>query len=277
MSQLFARELEPGMVGELARRGQNHATSLSLNQDLSLGRIDDRRQLLAGLDRYRREIDRSGMMGAIDNFSQQAVGVLTSGKFAQALDLNLESESGRKRYELETSVEQVATSDNGFATNKFLLARRLIEAGVRCVSLTLADYDTHSGNFARMRRLMPVLDKGLTSLVADLDDRGMLDDVTIVVWGEFGRTPKINKNAGRDHWPGVGPAILAGGGLRTGQVIGATDKTASTAIERPVHYQDVMATVYQRLGIDPVHTTIQDPSGRPQYLAGEGKVIGELV
>jgi hypothetical protein len=276
MSQLFARELEEGMKGELARRGENHATSLSLNESLTLGRIDDRRQLLTSLDRYRREIDRSGMMGAIDNFSQQAVGILTSGKFAQALDLSQEPAAGLKRYELEMPVEQVGTSDAGFATNKFLLARRLIEAGVRCVSLTLADYDTHSGNFARLRRLLPVLDKGLTALVGDLQERGMLDDVTIVVWGEFGRTPKINKNAGRDHWPGVGPAILAGGGLQVGQVLGKTDKTAGVAIERPIHYQDVMATVYHRLGIDPVHTTVQDPSGRPQYLAGEGKIIREL-
>ena len=276
MDQLFARELEEGMKGELARRGENHATSLSLNDSLSLGRIDDRRQLLTRLDRYRREIDRSGMMGAIDNFSQQAVGILTSGKFAQALDLSLESPAGLKRYELEAPVEQVGTSDTGFATNKFLLARRLIEAGVRCVSLTLADYDTHSGNFARMRRLLPVLDKGLTALVADLQDRGLLDDVTIVVWGEFGRTPKINKNAGRDHWPGVGPAILAGGGLQVGQVLGKTDKTASVAIERPIHYQDVMATVYSRLGIDPVNTTLLDPSGRPQHLVGEGQIIRDL-
>jgi hypothetical protein len=276
MDHLFPRELEEGMKGELARRGENHSTSLSLNESLSLGRIDDRRQLLTQLDRYRREIDRSGMMDAIDNFSQQAVGILTSGKFAQALDLSLEPASGLKRYELETSIEQFGTSDSGFATNKFLLARRLIEAGVRCVSLTLGDYDTHSSNFSRLRRLLPVLDKGLTALVTDLEDRGMLDDVMIVIWGEFGRTPKINKNAGRDHWPGVGPAILAGGGLRVGQVLGKTDKTASTAIERSIHYQDVMATVYSRLGIDPVNTTLTDPSGRPQHLIGEGEVIREL-
>lgn len=276
ISQLFARELEEGMKGELARRGQNHATSLSLNDSLTLGRIDDRRQLLSSLDRYRREIDRSGMMGAIDNFSQQAVGILTSGKFARALDLSQEPAEGLRKYALESPVEQVGTSDAGFATNKFLLARRLVEAGVRCVSLTLADYDTHSGNFARLRRLLPVLDKGLAALVNDLQERGMLEDVTIVVWGEFGRTPKINKNAGRDHWPGVGPAILAGGGLRVGQVLGKTDKTASSVTERPIHYQDVMATIYRRLGIDPVHTTVQDPSGRPQHLVGEGQVIREL-
>ncbi len=277
MSRLFARELEEGMKGELNRRGENHATSLSLNESLSLGRIDDRRQLLAGLDRYRREVDRSGMMGAIDNFTQQAVGILTSGRFAQALDLAKEPANGLARYALENPIEQVGTSDTGFATNKFLLARRLIEAGVRCVSLTLADYDTHSGNFDRMRRCLPVLDKGLTALVTDLEERGRLDDVTIVVWGEFGRTPKINKSAGRDHWPGVGMAVLAGGGLNVGQVLGKTDKHAAVAIERPIHYQDVMATVYNRLGIDPEKTTIPDPSGRPQYLVGEGRVIGELV
>lgn len=277
MSHLFARELEPGMKGELARRGENHATSLTLNESLTLGRIDDRRQLLAGLDRYRREVDRSGMMGAIDNFSRQAVGILTSGEFARALDLSQESTAGRKRYELAAPIEQAGTSDTGFATNKFLLARRLIEAGVRCVSLTLADYDTHSGNFPRLRQLLPVLDHGLTSLVDDLDESGRLDDVTIVVWGEFGRTPKINKSGGRDHWPGVGPAILAGGGLKTGQVIGATDRIAAVATERPVHYQDVMATVYRNLGIDPVHATLIDPAGRPQHLIGEGRVIDELV
>lgn len=277
ISQLFARELEEGMKGELARRGNNHATSLALNESLSLGRIDDRRNLLAGLDRFRRDVDRSGMMGAVDSFTQQAVGILTSGRFAKALDLGQEPAAGLKHYALNSTVEQVGTSDAGNATNKFLLARRLIEAGVRCVSLTLADYDTHSGNFDRLRRLLPVLDKGLTALVTDLEARGLLDDVTIIVWGEFGRTPKINKNAGRDHWPGVGPAILAGGGLRVGQVIGQTDKTASVAIERPVHYLDVMATVYQRLGIDPVNTTLLDPSGRPQHLVGQGKVIGELT
>jgi uncharacterized protein (DUF1501 family) len=153
----------------------------------------------------------------------------------------------------------------------------LIEAGVRCVSLSLSDYDTHSGNFARLRRLLPVLDRGLTALVADLEERGRLDDVSIVVWGEFGRTPKINKNAGRDHWPAVGPAILAGGGMRVGQVIGATDRTASAVTDRPVTYQDVFATLYHNLGIDPNAATIVDPSGRPQYLVGQGETIRELV
>lgn len=277
ISQLFTRELEPGMKNELARRGSEHATSLALNRELSLGRLDDRTQLLSGLDRFRRQVDSSGMMGAMDGFTQQAVGILTSGKFAKALDLNSEPAKGRARYQLDQPVERVGTSDDGGAVRKFLLARRLIEAGVRVVSLSLSDYDTHSGNFARLRSLLPVLDCGITALVADLEERGMLGDVSIVAWGEFGRTPKVNKSAGRDHWPGVGMALLAGGGMRAGQVIGSTDRLASIATSRPVHYQDVIATLYHNLGINPAATTLLDPSGRPQHVVDKGQVIGELV
>jgi hypothetical protein len=277
LSHLFVRELEPGMKGELARRGENHATSLTLHSELTLGRLDDRTQLLSRLDALRRAVDASGMMNAVDSFTQQAVGILTSGRFAQALDLSQEPTGSAARYALDSPVERVGTSDGGEATAKFLVARRLIEAGVRCVSLTLADYDTHSGNFARLRKLLPVLDRGLTALVADLEERGMLQDVSIVVWGEFGRTPKINKNAGRDHWPAVGPAILAGGGMRVGQVLGRTDRTASTPTDRPISYQDIFATLYHRLGLDPSATTLIDPSGRPQHLLATGQVVRELV
>ena len=277
ISHLFKRDLEPGMVGELARRGNEHATSLKLDGTLSLGRIDDRRQLLTSLDRFRREVDSSGMMGAMDGFTQQAVGILTSGRFAQALELEREPARSLARYSTDRPVERVGTSDDGAAVRKFLLARRLIEAGVRVVSLSLSDYDTHSGNFDRMRRLMPVLDRGLTALVTDLQERNMLDEVSILAWGEFGRTPKINKNAGRDHWPGVGMALLAGGGMRVGQIIGKTDRTASVATERPIHYQDIIATLYKNLGIDPTSTTILDTTGRPQYLVGEGEAVAELV
>ena len=125
--------------------------------------------------------------------------------------------------------------------------------------------------------MLPILDHGLCALVSDLEERGMLDDVSIVAWGEFGRTPKINANGGRDHWPRVAPAIMAGGGIRAGQVIGATDRTAGDVIARPIHYQDVMATLYHNMGIDAASTTVVDPSGRPQYLLDRGQRIGELV
>ena len=145
------------------------------------------------------------------------------------------------------------------------------------MSVSFSDFDTHSKNYPRLRHLLPVLDHGLYALITDLKQRGMLDDVSIVIWGEFGRTPTINKEGGRDHWPKVGMAMLAGGGMKVGQVIGATDRMASTAIERPVSYQDVFATLYRNLGIDAYKTTIDDPTGRPQYLLDSGSIIDELV
>jgi uncharacterized protein (DUF1501 family) len=128
-----------------------------------------------------------------------------------------------------------------------------------------------------MRQMLPILDHGLHALLTDLDERGMLDDVSIVAWGEFGRTPKINDKGGRDHWPRVGMALLGGGGMRVGQVIGATDRTASSAVARPVTYQDILATLYHRLGIDPGQATLTDPSGRPQYLLDQREPLSELV
>src|SRR5262249_15667146 len=161
---------------------------------------------------------------------------------------------------------------------KLLLARRLIEAGVRCVSLSLSDFDTHSANFARLRSLLPLLDHGLQVFMTDLEERGMLGDVSIVAWGEFGRTPSVDvKTAGRHHWPNVGMALLAGGGLRTGQVIGQTDRTAGSAVERPVHYQDVMATLYHNLGIDLADARLTDPAGRPQMLVDSGQPLREVI
>ena len=279
ISQMFRRELEAGMKGELARLGSNHQTKLTLDESLSLDRLQTRTGLLASLDRVKRDVDASGMMSAMDQFQQQAVSILTSGALANALDLSHEDPRVLARYTaapLSGALEQ-STSDGPESIRKFLLARKLIEAGVRCVSLSISDFDTHSNNFGRMRQLLPILDHGLHALVTDLDERGMLDDVTIVVWGEFGRTPRVDpKSGGRHHWPAVGPALLAGGGMRVGQVIGATDRTASTAIARPVSYKDIFAQLYANLGIDARRTTINDPQGRPQHLLDEGDPLPEL-
>ena len=218
-------------------------------------------------------------MSAMDRFQQQAVGILTSGDFARAMDLNSEDPQVIAKYVAPGSKQgvQSTTSEGPDSTRKFLLARRLVEAGVRCVSVTISDFDTHSNNFQRMRNLMPIVDHGLCALVTDLTERGMLDDVSIVVWGEFGRTPRINdKDGGRDHWPRVGPALLAGGGMKTGQVIGETDRVAGSAISRPVHYKDIFATLYKNLGIDARQITIDDPQGRPQYLLDEGEPLPEV-
>ena len=157
------------------------------------------------------------------------------------------------------------------------MARRLVEAGVRCVTLSYSFWDFHGGNFANARAGLPPLDQAVSALVEDLHNRGLDKDVSVVVWGEFGRTPKINANAGRDHWPNVSCALLAGGGMRTGQVIGATDRHAAEATERPVRFEEVFATLYQRLGIDPLNTTVTDLSGRPQYLTDHWAPMPELI
>ena len=278
ISQMFDRPLEDGMKKELAALGSDHATSLAMHGALNADRLSSRQALLDGLDRVARNLDASGEMNAVDTFHQQATNILTSGRFAKAIDLSNVSQHERSRYTAPVSrVDRFVTADSHLAMQKFLLARRLIEAGVRIVSVSFSDFDTHTANFKRMRHMLPILDFGLHALIMDLEERGMLDEVVIIAWGEFGRTPKINNQGGRDHWPQVGPAFLAGGGLKVGQVIGSTDRTAAAATSRPISYKDVFATLYHTIGIHPHRVTLDDPSGRPQYLLDEGKTIREVV
>jgi hypothetical protein len=280
ISHLFHRELEAGMKVELAKLGAGHTTKLSLMRELTAGRLDDRLSLLRGLDHTRRAIDHNGHMDALDTFTQQAYRILTSGEFAAAMDLENEDPKMLARYTAPVSSSNPGTkfytSEGPQAGRKLLLARRLIEAGVRCVSVSISDFDTHSNNNDRMRQLGPIVDHALHALITDLRDRGMLDDVTVLAWGEFGRTPKINPEGGRDHWPRVAMGIMAGGGLPGGAVLGATDRYAGEATERPIHYQDVIATLYYQLGIDPA-ATLSDPTGRPQFLVDQGQPISELI
>jgi hypothetical protein len=248
---------------------------------ITLDRLDDRKSLLASFDRFRRDADASGMMDGHDAATRQAFGVLTSSKLADALDLTKEPQAMRDRYGYG-SPEPAGYGDAGPLLNTyFLTARRLVEAGVRCVTLAYGRWDWHGRpygtNFEHARIHLPMLDQGLTALVQDLHDRGMADDVSVVVWGEFGRTPKINPQGGRDHWPQVGCGFLAGGGMRTGQVIGATDRLGEHATERPVHFQEVFATLYHRLGIDVNTTTLTDLAGRPQYLVDHRQPMREVV
>ena len=147
-----------------------------------------------------------------------------------------------------------------------------------CVTLNFSRWDWHGGNFKRAKQDMPMLDRAVSALVDDLHERGLDQDVSVVVWGEFGRTPKINNNAGRDHWPKVSCALLAGGGMKTGQVIGATDRIGGEAVDRPVSFQEVIATLYHNLGIDLNSTTVNDLTGRPRYLVDNGTApIAELI
>ena len=158
----------------------------------------------------------------------------------------------------------------------FLMARRLVEVGARCVTISFGRWDTHGNNFKDNAIRIPKLDMALSALIDDLYARGLENDVTVVVWGEFGRTPKINKDAGRDHWARVNFAMLAGGGLRTGQVIGSTDKDAAYAKDRPVHVQEVFSTIYDRLGIGS-EAMVPDKTGRPMWLLDRYEPIRELI
>jgi uncharacterized protein (DUF1501 family) len=199
-------------------------------------------------------------MSALDPFYRKAFDVLTSSKLVEALDVTKEPAPVRERYGKGSPKHQ---GDGAPLWNdQLLMARRLVEAGARCVTVAYGFWDTHGGNFRHLRQNLPTFDMGISALVEDIHTRGLDRDVTVLVWGEFGRTPKINKDAGRDHWARVNGALLAGGGLKVGQVLGSTDSVAGEARNQPLHYQDVLATVYHNLGIDP-HSMVYDVSGRP--------------
>lgn len=278
ISDRWKRELEKGMMGELARLGGDHKTEMQLIQDLPVSRLDDRLTLLKSLDQFNRTLDTSGSMTAMDHFTQQAFRILTSGSFSEAMDIDKEDAAVIDHYTPKTPLagQPSYTSDGANAPLKFMLARRLVEAGVRVVSLSLGDFDTHSENNSRMEYLGPLFDFAFHALVTDLESRGMLDDVTVLAWGEFGRTPRVNEKGGRDHWPALSMGMMAGGGLAGGAVLGASDRVGGEVTDRPISYADVVATLYHQLGID-LQTRIYDPTGRPHVLMDAGEVIDDLV
>ena len=248
--------------------------NMKLN-DISLERLDDRKQLHASFNAYQRLMDTEGKAQAVDSFTAKAFDVLTSSRLLEALDLSKEDPAVRARY--GTGEPFKYQYDGAPTINEHLLiARRLVEAGVRVVTLTYGRWDSHGANFDLVRDHGSKLDQGFSALIDDLAQRGLLEDTTVIAWGEFGRTPRVNKDAGRDHWPQVSCALLAGGGLRTGQAIGSTNRLGEVAHSRPVHMQEVVATLYHGLGIDVSSTTIRDSAGRPQYLTEMGP-IRELV
>ncbi|CAA9426173.1 MAG: protein of unknown function DUF1501, partial [uncultured Phycisphaerae bacterium] len=262
----------PGFIGPahgpFSPEGQGRE-NLTL-QRLKADRLQSRTELLASLDGLKRDVDSSGAMEAMDSFTQRAVEVVTSGRVADALDLEKEKPEVRARY-------TAGSSEMQYEAQNILLARRLIEAGVRAVSLTFGGWDTHGDNFNQLRRQVPPLDAALAALLLDLEERGLSKDVTVVMWGEFGRTPRVNSGAGRDHWPRVMQAFIAGGGMKNGQMIGATDRYGGEAADRPVHLREMFATLYHNMGIDAKATTITDPAGRPQYLVDGYDPVKELV
>ena len=274
---------DPGASGFL---GPAHSPFLpakdgGAKEDMKLGsltvnRLGGRKTLLQSFDTLRRDIDNKHMMEGLDAFNQQALAMLTSSRLAEALNLEKEDSKLRDRYG-RGSDKKVADGSHRLLDD-FLMARRLIEAGARCVTLAFSRWDWHGGNFKRGREDMPMLDQALTALVEDLHNRGMDKDVSVVCWGEFGRTPKINDKAGRDHWPRLSTAVLACGQMNHGQVIGASDKHAGEAVDRPVRFGDVFATLYTSMGINVETATIPDLQGRPRYLVDHGrKPLKELI
>ena len=238
--------------------------------------LGDRKRLLTSFNVLKREVEMNEAYRGSDASTQRALDVLTSSKLLDALDISKEPEKVRARYG-DGKPYQFQYDGAPTVNEHLLMARRLVEAGARCVTLSYGRWDSHGKNFDLVRDHGAKLDQCVTALIEDLEVRGMLDDVTVVVWGEFGRTPRINKDAGRDHWPQVSCALLAGGGLKTGQAIGSTNRLGEYAHTRPVKFADIHATIWHNLGLNPETTTIFDPGNRPQHLVDGGSVIKELV
>ena len=268
----------PGFLGVSHRSFRPEGdckTDMVLN-GITLERLADRRSLLKSFDRLRRDLDSSGLMAGLDTFNEQAFGVMTSSRLLEALDFKKEDPRLIERYGKGDS--RVHGDAAPMLNEQFLVARRLVEAGARAVTVAYGFWDYHGNNFGNARNDLPLLDQGLSALIQDLHDRGLDKDVSVVVWGEFGRSPVINKDGGRDHWPRASCALLAGGGMKTGQVIGATDRLGGEPTERPVRFGDVFATLYNNLGLDVTKVTVEDLSGRPQFLVPEGCLpMKELV
>jgi hypothetical protein len=253
---------EPGFLGISHRPFTAEGPGIQNLRPNAAARMDDRRDLLGRFDTVRREIDATGTMRGMDAFSSRAFDMIASGTVRQALDLKQEDPRTRDRYK---GVEQ------------FLTARRLVEAGVGCVTLSYGGWDTHSANFRTLKTQLPMLDRGIANLIGDLHDRGMADDVITVVWGEFGRTPKINMtDAGRDHWSPVMSAMVAGGGLKMGQAVGSSSARGEYPKDRPYKVPHLLSTVYQALGIDPGHT-FPNGAGRPMYILDDRATVTELL
>jgi hypothetical protein len=256
---------EPGYLGIAHRPFTAQGPgiqNLRLAQGVTMDRLDDRKSLLSGFDDLRRDLDAGGTMKGLDSFTTRAFDMIASGTVRKALDLTREDPRTRDRYK---GIEQ------------FLTARRLVEAGVGCVTLSIGGWDTHAGNFKQMRRQLPDVDRAIANLVQDLCDRGMDRDVVTVMWGEFGRTPKINGNdGGRDHWPAVMSALVAGGGLKMGQAVGSSSARGEYPRDGRCTVPQVLSTLYHAMGIDP-SMTFTNGAGRPMYILDDREPIRELL
>jgi hypothetical protein len=259
----LGKAFNPFEVGGDPNAADFRLPNLSLPAGLTEQTIDSRRALLKTFDTLRRDIDDSGVMEGLDTFKSQALEMVAGDQVRAAFDLNSEDSDLRDTYGRHRYGQSA------------LLARRLVEAGARCVNINTGNWDHHNDIAKGLEEHLPPLDKAIAALVADLTTRGMLDDVIIYCVGEFGRTPRMNGHAGRDHWADCFSVLLAGGGIQGGRVVGASEKWGGGVQERPVTPPDLLATIYHTLGI-PLDTHFEDASGRPVSIVGSGRPIAEL-
>jgi len=273
-------EHEPFRAGGDSREPLDN---LRRHPGVSARRLAGRTDLLRAFDTLRRDLDGKGVVRGMDAFQARALEVVASSRVRDAFDVDREPAKVRARYgegsfkmvSQECTVRHHRAPHPGRA---LLQARRLVEAGVAVVTACVHGWDTHRYNFATLRALLPPLDQALSALLVDLEERGLLGDVAVVMGGEFGRTPRIGdvKPDGRSHWPEAGFLWVAGGGLKTAQVVGATDARGERVVGRPIRMQNVLATLYRVLGIDPA-TTLADYNGRPQYLLDDRRPVPGLL
>jgi hypothetical protein len=246
--------------------------NLGLPSGVSPSRVEGRRGLLGAFDCARRDVDASGLMDGLDRFDQQAFTMVLGASARAAFDIRKEDPRLRDRYGRHQWGQSA------------LLARRLVEAGVRFVTLTFSGWDYHSSLERGMKSVLPILDAAVGSLIEDLDDRGLLDSTMVLVMGEFGRTPRMNTTGvpgsdpvpGRDHWGNVMSVLAAGGGFARGRVIGSSNSRGEVPRDRPVRPQDLLVTLYRQLGLEP-ETSFVNRNGRPATIGSNGEVISELL
>jgi hypothetical protein len=239
--------------------------NLTLPNGISMDRLDKRKKLLETIDTARRDADQTGLMDGLDAFTRKAFEMVTSPAAQKAFDIAKEDEKTRDLYGRHSLGQSM------------LLARRMVEAGVTFVTVNAGGWDTHANNFEALKKSkLPQFDQSWSALVQDLHQRGMMKNTMVLVWGEFGRTPRVNKDAGRDHWPGAQSVVVAGGGLKMGQAIGTTDAKAEYPKDRPLTPEDVLSTMYDVLGIDQ-NVEFMNEAQRPLKILNSGSPIKELV
>ncbi|HLN30242.1 MAG TPA: DUF1501 domain-containing protein [Gemmataceae bacterium] len=265
-------------LADPARSGPFVVPNFAMPSGVSLERIGSRRELLHNFDTIRQGVDRDGHMGALDQFQQRAWEMVTSPAARQAFDLDREPAPVRERYGFMPSYDPKASNRCGAPawSQRILLARRLVEAGVRLVTVDLRWWDTHVKGFESLRDgFLPRFDRAYSALIEDLDQRGLLASTLVLAWGEFGRTPRVNSDAGRDHYPNVFSAALAGGPVQGGRVVGESDAKGAFPKSNPKTPQDVLALLYRHMGVD-VAKQYSNSSGRPIAVLSGGTPIAEL-